>query len=168
MLLDGHRRLAAVKMLQHRAIRAAVFAEKAENGFMDSDDSTASRDLCKTFAVNLMRKKVAYEKLENAVLNLHSQGWGYGKIAEKIGYSKAGIQKIINRAKRKDAPCPAESEKELRLLKRTNTALQELGNLRFDNEILAAVQQVQAALERRMGEIHQSHQAGLTNIEGGI
>ncbi len=168
LLLDGHRRLAAAKALEHKAIRASVIAENPGNDsdFSEAvDDPKSAKELCKTFAVNLLRKKVAYEKLEAAVLALHDQGWGYKKIAEKIGYSKAGIQKIINRAKRKDAPLLVETQKELSLLKRTNTMLSGLIELQFDSQIYVAIQQVKNALEKRMEEIKTSDHQGEANLE---
>lgn len=155
VLLDGFKRLEAIKQLGRKEIPARVFLDVPTSDENEDKADSQEDGLCLTFASNLVREKVSIDKLEAAVLHLHNLGWGYKKIADHIGYSKPGVQKILNRIKRFNASLPAEVQREHRLLKRAQNVIRQLSTSSFgvDSEVVGAINRVKTALEKRIDEI---------------
>ena len=128
LLLDGWKRLKFHKALfPNIPIRAQV---KVSEAFQSDgiDDKVTEQDLCDAATYNLVREKVPVRIVEGIVSQLYGKEWGYERIARAIGYTKAGVQKIVNRLKNSDS----ENKKDpavkvsIREIKRTRTMLQKL------------------------------------------
>lgn len=98
VLLDGYLRLEAAKQIGLEKV--PVHIVKAANcHFKEYDRQWDDAVARKALEANLVRRPVSADVLEKEIMRLHEQGQGYRQIGQHIGYSKAGVQKIMQRLK---------------------------------------------------------------------
>lgn len=98
-VLDGWRRIFVFKMLGKATIRALVTEAIlwGNDSQLNRESKSGYRSLILT--PNLARRRADTKAIEEAVAFLHQEGLGYKKIAERLGYTKAGVQKVIRHLK---------------------------------------------------------------------
>lgn len=95
--------------------------------FTKEENAEHIRDLYLSVAVNLVRLNVDHACLRKIVQFLHSElHLGYGTIAQRIGYSKAGVQKMLKRMEAKKECATATSSPPNHVLRRLRTELKKL------------------------------------------
>lgn len=96
----------------------------------DSEEEKQSgiKNAYASFSINLSRSKVSNDELEAIVSKLQGQGFGYASIAQRIGYTKSGVQKVIKRIKEKQEDKSIDDEKKnvIKQIKKIHTSLTNL------------------------------------------
>lgn len=115
-------------------------------------------DLYTTMAVNLVRSKVDKNVLKSIVKYLHNEiGLGYGTIAQRIGYSKAGVQRMLKRMKA-EKDCPVEdSSVPAHSLRRLKTELKRLREtvppaMEDADDVKEAIQRIRGYIDSLIGD----------------
>lgn len=107
-VIDGARRIRIARKIGLKELPCYLVTKKdfkpyktdknTENDFSDSE-AEKSFDVKAEYAiwaVNLTNGKVNSATLKDIVKRLREQGLGYGAIAQRTGYSRSGIKKILN------------------------------------------------------------------------
>lgn len=151
LVVDGMIRLVAWRELYEDKPIPCVVLEYSSDKEADKKDKLEEirQD---AHAMNMIRFKMPREKREAFIWELHKKEFGYKAIATYTGYTKSGIQKIINRMeKQEDNSIPASmaNKRLVSKIKRIRTQLvnliQEL-NIE-NNEDKENFEKVQAFLE---------------------
>ncbi len=137
LLLDGLKRLTIHKKLHpNKPICCSIkMSQCVRDGGIE--DTITDQDFSDAATYNLAREKVPHRIVEEIVSKFQKKEWGYERIARAIGYSKSGVQKIVNRLKKKENKSESAevtahiSVKELR---RTRTMLNKVRDL-FNKEL---------------------------------
>lgn len=91
------------------------------------ENQQAVYDLYTMIALNLVRSKMDKDVLKAIVKYLYDEiGLGYGTIAQRIGYSKAGVKKMLNRMDAEKDSAIASSSPPSHVLRRLRTELKKL------------------------------------------
>ena len=91
------------------------------------ENQQAVYDLYTMIALNLVRSKMDKDVLKAIVKYLYDEiGLGYGTIAQRIGYSKAGVKKMLNRMDAEKDSAIASSSPPNHVLRRLRTELKKL------------------------------------------
>ncbi len=132
VLIDGFRRMSAWKMLYpNEPVPCIVIGQKPDDKrFKLAEECDVEQCKYDAFNVNIVRNKVPKIILENFVWLLHKEGDGYGTIADLIGYKKAGVQKMIDRIKRRNGEDVADKDEAnknmVSRIRRTRTLLKNI------------------------------------------
>lgn len=131
LLLDGWKRLRKHKqMFPSQPIRCTIKeSDEVRSGGIENE--VTDQDLCDAATYNLSRQKVPAKIIEEIVKRLHKNGWGYDRIAKAIGYSKAGVQKIMKRIKNGNTDNPEENPAQVSIkeIRRTRTILKKVAEM---------------------------------------
>ncbi len=153
LLLDGRKRLDAHKRKSPSEPIRCVVKESDAVRSGKIEDTVTAEDWCDAATYNLAREHVSHRVVEKIVANLHKNGLGYAHIAKEIGYSKAGVQKIVNRIKNcnTDDKEATPSQVSIREIKRTRTLLKNVEKIFKDmrEEVSSAFKKVDAFLEEQ-------------------
>ncbi len=170
-LIDGHKRLQAWQYLR--------FEEKIPCIIIDADtkldvssflpitlsEPPSSKenqqevyDLYTMIALNLVRSRLDKDVLKAIVKYLHDEiGLGYGTIAQRIGYSKAGVQRMLRRMDPKKDGSIAENSIPGHSLRRLKTELKRLKEtvpsaLDEAEDVKDAIQRVHVYIDSLLGD----------------
>jgi len=141
LVIDGVRRLKIAKKL---GIESIPYWVKSENDFKpyktangkDSDNDRSDTedeyplevkaDYAK-WSINLANGKINHEELVSMIKQLREKDMGYGAIAQRIGYSRSGVRKIIaSFEKSSDKSSDSEAEKKSKRFKSLVTSLDNI------------------------------------------
>ena len=139
-LIDGHKRLYAWKYLNLGEKIPCIVIEADTKPAVSSllpfsipeqpspkENQQAVYDLYTMIALNLVRSKMDKDVLKAIVKYLYDEiGLGYGTIAQRIGYSKAGVKKMLNRMDAEKDSAIASSSPPSHVLRRLRTELKKL------------------------------------------
>lgn len=139
-LIDGHKRLYAWKYLNLGEKIPCIVIEADTKPAVSSllpfsipeqpsskENQQEVYDLYTMIALNLVRSRLDKNVLKAIVKYLHDEiGLGYATIAQRIGYSKAGVQRMLNRMDAKKNCSVAESSVPDHSLRRLKTELKRL------------------------------------------
>ena len=140
LLIDGRKRLIAWKtcnlgteipclvLSKHEAlIESSLVSFEPCVPIAEKENSQKVLDLYTMVSVNHIRSDIDKNVRDNIVKYLHETvGLGYSAIAQRIGYSKAGVQKILNRMKARKETDVATEVMPGHSLKRLQTQLGKL------------------------------------------
>ena len=148
-VIDGVRRLKIAKELGLESIPYYLKTEddfkpyKSANGKDSDNDRSDSEDEHSIevkadyakWSINLANGKINHEELVSMVKQLREKGMGYGAIAQRIGYSRSGVRKIIaSFEKSSDKSSDSESEKKSKRFKSLVTTLDNIKKSIPDNQ----------------------------------
>ncbi len=158
-LLDGNLRLAAwksanigdtipcIERIHENNSTEILLADGTNVSFSGDEQNEDVKDMYTSIVSNLQRTKISPERFEEAVWYLHNDmKLGYAKIAKRLGYSKAGIQKAIQRMEAKQASSTSSAPPKkgyLREVKRVRTLLEKLRH----NDTIDISKEVSDAME---------------------
>ena len=171
LLLDGRKRLIAWKtcnlgteipclvLSKHKALKdfSSVSFEPCVP-IAEKENSQKVLDLYTMVSVNHIRSKIDKDVRDNIVKYLHEEiGLGYGTIAQRIGYSKAGVQRILNRMDAKKDCSVAENSVPGHSLRRLKTELKRLKEtvppaMDDAEDVKEAIQRIRGYIDSLLGD----------------
>lgn len=134
ILIDGHKRFYVWNRFDLGAcIPCIILPQKNElilrsvHPMTDSEKTLDIQNLYISLAVNMVRTKVDKNILREIVRYLHNEvHLGYKTIAHRIGYSKSGVQRMLNRMEDEKTCSYATNFPPQHSLKRLRTELKKL------------------------------------------
>lgn len=139
VVIDGVRRLRIANKLGLEKLPYFLVTPFTLNSYKtfngeDSDDDCSEQDDEKSievkadyakWSVNLTNGKINREELVSVVKMFKEQGFGYGAIAQRIGYSRSGVKKILESVE-KETESKKQSKKFKSLIRNLDKILNDI------------------------------------------
>lgn len=135
-VIDGVRRLKIAQKIGLEKLPCHLVTEKDFKVYKvvkNTDNDYFDREIEKSFdvkseytdwTVNLTKGKINLDRLKILVKRLKDSGLGYGAIAQRIGYSRSGVKKLLETSGKE--PQNADFQKQKRSLKVLVTKLEHI------------------------------------------